>query len=133
MKIHVDIHYHAHPTSEHEETIALLRTIIAQGEKIMAALQDALDKITDIEAKTDTQGLALQQIATNLQSINNDIDDLIAQHGNNVPQVVLDRLNALATKTQTNKDAVDAQATFSESVGNKWPLPPPPPPPPPVP
>lgn len=124
---------HASPPGGHEDILSLLRAIHAQGEQIVATLQETLDKITDIDAKTTQQAASLTSIAANLQGVNDDIDELIRLHGNNVPAPVLAALNSLATRTQTNSDAVAANATFSGVVGNKWPLPTPPPPPPPPP
>lgn len=132
MNLRIDVYHHQADSGGHDEILLLLRAIRAQGEKIMAGQQDALDALKKIDDATTKQGVVLGGLGDTLQEVNNDLDDLIAKVGTSVPQDVLDGLKAAADKTQAISDSLDTHAEFSKGLAAKWQVDPVPDPVPPV-
>jgi chromosome segregation ATPase len=128
-----------------------VRALVAQGESIMATVQEAMATIDKIDMATTKQGemLAAQAIVLTaqgvaLQEISDDVDDLLEDP--NLPEPLRARLQAAADKAQMVSENLEAQAVvskqqadFSKAIASKHtpggvpPLPPVPPAPTPIP
>lgn len=129
MNLNVNVYHHDKPDGA---VMDLLNTIKNQGDKIMAAQDDALAALNKIDDATTKQAAVIQAEADSLQKISDEIDTFIANAGTTVPPAVLAGLQAQADKAQAISDSLDAQAAFSAAIATKGtstpvPLPVPPP------
>jgi hypothetical protein len=98
-----------------------LTSIQATQEKIMSDIDTANALLAKIDAATTTQGQALAVEATNLTTISNNLDALIAQAGTvgSLPPALLTALQAEADNVDKISTSVQANSTFSTALASK--------------
>ncbi len=101
------------------EVLTRLEGLHAQGEKIMAAIDDANAALKKIDDATTAQGVALAAEAASLQTLSDEMDAFIAAAGATVPAQVLADLQARADKVAAISDSIQKQADFSAAIAAK--------------
>lgn len=91
----------------------------------MSHVEAAEAAIAKIDAATTKQGEQLAEIANLTQEVSDDIDAIIAAMPEGMPEDFVAKLQALADRSQSVSDSLDAHATFSKNIAAKWPVNPP--------
>jgi hypothetical protein len=128
LKLHVtgcfEVHHHHHDHSGvagMSEVLELLRGLKSQLGVVMANIEEANVAIARIDATTTKIAETQLANADVLQEVSDDLDAVIAELGNTVPQPLLERLQAAADAAQAVSDASDSQAAILKGIGAKWP------------
>lgn len=85
----------------------------------MADIDVALAALKKIDDATTQQAATLATEATNLATVSNNLDSLLANAGNSIPPAVLSQLQAEADKVDTISGSIQKNSDFSAALATK--------------
>lgn len=101
------------------QTLEFLKQINQKENKIMSLLDDANTALDTIAAETTKQGLVLSAEAVTLQTVSEEVKQLILDSKGTLPADFVTRLQSVAAKTSAISATIQANADFSTKIATE--------------